>query len=112
MTDHTSPAHRPKQTTRPMRWLLMVAAALVLAIGIPLVLVPTETDTFFSWTVNPPLTAAFLGGDRDEGVRLLISSRVHGDRVQGELERLTKAAEQAVFRGSTATRDARHSSSI
>ncbi len=51
-------------------------------------------------------TAAFLGGARDEGVRLLISSRVHGDRVQGELERLTEAAEQAVIRGGNATRDA------
>jgi hypothetical protein len=53
---------RIKSTTREIRWLLLVASALVLAIGTPLVLLPSETDTFFSWTVNPPLTAAFLGG--------------------------------------------------
>jgi hypothetical protein len=50
-----------KTTTRQIRWLLLVASVLVLAIGTPLVLLPSETDTFFSWTVNPPLTAAFLG---------------------------------------------------
>jgi hypothetical protein len=51
-----------QETTREIRWLLLVAGVLVLAIGTPLVLLPSETDTFFSWTVNPPLTAAFLGG--------------------------------------------------
>ncbi len=44
-----------------MRWLLVAASLLVLIIGAPLFLLPTTSDTLFSWTVNPPLTAAFLG---------------------------------------------------
>lgn len=40
----------------------MVAALLVLIIGLPTYVVPGETETLFSWTVTPPLTAAFLGG--------------------------------------------------
>jgi hypothetical protein len=44
-----------------MRLLLVAASVLVLLIGTPLFLVPTSSTTFFSWTVNPPLTAAFLG---------------------------------------------------
>ena len=38
-----------------------LAAALVLAVGLTLFLFPGRTDTLFSWTVNPALTAAFLG---------------------------------------------------
>ncbi len=44
-----------------MRRLLLVASLLVLAVGIPLMLRPTETADYFSWTIQPPLTAAFLG---------------------------------------------------
>lgn len=42
--------------------MLLAAAALVLIIGLPTYLVPDRTDLLFSWTVNPPVTAAFLGG--------------------------------------------------
>lgn len=52
----------PVRSTSPaMGRFLVVASLLVLGIGTPLFLVPSETDTLFSWTVNPPLTAAFLG---------------------------------------------------
>jgi hypothetical protein len=44
-----------------MKWLLYIASVLVLLIGLTLFLFPERTDTLFSWTVNPPLTAAFLG---------------------------------------------------
>ena len=44
------------------RRLLVVASLLVLAVGIPLMLRPTETaDWWPSWTIQPPLTAVFLG---------------------------------------------------
>lgn len=49
-------------TLKPMRIMLFVASLLVLAVGIPLYLMPGQTDKYFSWTINPPLTAAFLGG--------------------------------------------------
>ena len=48
-------------TLPAMQLLLTVAAILVLIIGLPLYLAPTRTDLLFSWTVNPPMTAAFLG---------------------------------------------------
>jgi hypothetical protein len=44
-----------------MRRLLYVNSALVLVIGIPLYLLSDQTDTFFAWTIHPPLTAAALG---------------------------------------------------
>ena len=42
--------------------MLAAAALLVFIIGLPTYLLPEETATLFSWTVNPPITAAFLGG--------------------------------------------------
>lgn len=33
------------------------------AIGIPLVLLTTETARFFAWTIEPPMTAGFLGAN-------------------------------------------------
>jgi hypothetical protein len=47
--------------TPGLRWFLRIAAALALIAGILLFGLATETDRFFSWTIEPPLTAAFLG---------------------------------------------------
>ncbi len=44
-----------------MRRLLVVASLLVLGVGIPLVLRPEETSEYFSWSIQQPLTATFLG---------------------------------------------------
>ena len=48
-------------TTIWMRGLLAIAGLLVLTIGLPLYLVPQNSDAYFSWSVSP-LSAAFLGG--------------------------------------------------
>jgi len=32
-------------------------------IGVPLVLLATQTATYFAWTIEPPMTAAFLGAN-------------------------------------------------
>jgi len=32
-------------------------------IGVPLVLLTTQTATYFAWTIEPPMTAAFLGAN-------------------------------------------------
>jgi len=45
----------------PMRWLLYVAAFLVFLAGLVLFVFTLQTDEFFAWTVNPPMTAVFLG---------------------------------------------------
>jgi hypothetical protein len=45
-----------------MKVLLLVAATLVFLVGIQLFVLTEHTDRYFAWTVNPPLTAAALGG--------------------------------------------------
>ncbi len=47
--------------TPGLRWFFTIAAALALIAGIQLFVLASETDRFFSWTIEPPLTAAFLG---------------------------------------------------
>lgn len=51
-----------RPTLPGMRAMLFIASFLVFSIGIPLTLLTERTDRYFAWTVNPPLTAAFLGG--------------------------------------------------
>src|SRR5215467_3969179 len=50
-----------KEVTPGMRWILRVASVLVLIAGFQLFVLTRHTDRYFAWTVNPPLTAAFLG---------------------------------------------------
>ena len=50
-----------KQMIPGMRTILYVASYLVLSVGISLFFLSGSTDVYFSWTINPPLTAAFLG---------------------------------------------------
>lgn len=51
-----------EKTSIAMRALLAVAGGLVVIIGIPLYLVPQNSEEYFSWSVTPQLSAAFLGG--------------------------------------------------
>lgn len=51
----------PRMMSRYMSDLLVVAAILVFIIGIPLFLLSEQTEQYFAWTINSPLTAAFLG---------------------------------------------------
>lgn len=50
-----------KETTSGIRVILYVAGILVLSVSITLYLFPEQTEVYFSWTINPPLTAVFLG---------------------------------------------------
>jgi hypothetical protein len=43
------------------RWTFRVSALLALIAGLMLFAGATETESFFSWTIEPPQTAAFLG---------------------------------------------------
>lgn len=47
--------------TAGLRWFFGVAAGLALIAGMQLFVLASETERFFSWTIEPPLTAAFLG---------------------------------------------------
>lgn len=53
--------HEPAPVTPGMRVLLVVAGVLVLLAGVQLFVFPLRTAEWFAWTVNPPLTAVFLG---------------------------------------------------
>ncbi|OLC27590.1 MAG: hypothetical protein AUI42_02815 [Actinobacteria bacterium 13_1_40CM_2_65_8] len=44
-----------------MRRMLLVASGLVFLAGVPLFVGTEQTDRYFAWTVQPPITAAFLG---------------------------------------------------
>jgi hypothetical protein len=46
---------------RGLRWFFGVAAVLALIAGVLLFVLASDTDRFFSWTIEPPATAAFLG---------------------------------------------------
>jgi len=54
-----APVVRP--VIAPMRWLLYAASTLVFLAGLQLTVFTEQTDTYFAWTISPPLTAAFLG---------------------------------------------------
>jgi hypothetical protein len=47
--------------TRELRAMLWLFAALAAVAGFLLFPLAEETDRFFSWTIEPPLTAAFMG---------------------------------------------------
>jgi len=47
--------------TDPIRRFYAVAAGLAAIAGFLLFPLAGETDRFFSWTIEPPVTAAFLG---------------------------------------------------
>src|SRR5947208_5288760 len=55
------PASEVRPVIAPMRWLLYAASSLVFLAGLQLSLLTEQTDTYFAWTVGPPLTAALLG---------------------------------------------------
>lgn len=50
-----------RELTPGMRSLLVAAGVLVALAGIQLFVFSEQTERFFAWTINPPLTAAFLG---------------------------------------------------
>jgi hypothetical protein len=61
-----------------MQIMLLAASVLVFLIGIPLVLLTTQTESFFAWTIGSALTAAFLGGAYwSSGILELMASREH-----------------------------------
>lgn len=60
MNSEAENGYRP--VTRGMQIMLLAASVLVFLIGIPLVLLTTQTESYFAWTIGSALTAAFLGG--------------------------------------------------
>lgn len=57
----TTPPPGVRPTTLGMQRMLLAASVLVFIVGIQLFIFSEQTDTLFAWTIQPPLTAAFLG---------------------------------------------------
>ena len=60
----------------PMRWLLYIAAFLVFLAGLVLFVFPLRTAEWFAWTVNPPMTAVFLGAAYWSAAGLEVAKRL------------------------------------
>ena len=58
-----APAAAIRPQLRGLRWFYWVAVGLVLSVGVFLFLLSGDTERLFAWTINPPLTAAFLGAN-------------------------------------------------
>ena len=50
-----------RETTPGVRAGLLAIAGVIFLLGLSLFVFPGRTDTLFAWTIQPPLTAAFLG---------------------------------------------------
>src|SRR5690349_8304307 len=59
---------------RPMRALLVVFGVLTFLAVAALFVRPETTDRYFAWTIQPPVTAAFLGGAYLAGCTLVLMS--------------------------------------
>ena len=51
----------PARPSAGLRWFFGVSAVLAAVAGFQLFVGAADTDRFFSWTIDPPLTAAFMG---------------------------------------------------
>jgi hypothetical protein len=74
----SSPAGAPsgaERRLRPVMSVLLLAFSLLTALAvIALYVVPDRTDELFAWTIQPPLTAAFLGAGYGAGCVLVVLS--------------------------------------
>ena len=52
-----------RQHIDPLRRFYYLAILLVTSVGVFTFVLATETDRLFAWTINPPLTAGFLGAN-------------------------------------------------
>ncbi len=59
MTANPTVPHR--LLTAELRWAFLALGLLAFPLAIPLTVFTDDTDRYFAWTINPALTAAFLG---------------------------------------------------
>ena len=73
--------------TRPMtpgvRAGLVAIASVIFWLGLSLFVFPSETATLFAWTIQPPLTAAFLGASYWASTTLAATCALERDWVRG-----------------------------
>lgn len=61
-----------RRVTQELRWTLYVVAALLFLAGISTFVLADNTADLFAWTIEPPLTAAFMGGGYWASVALIL----------------------------------------
>jgi hypothetical protein len=61
MSAHAAGAAGTRPMTPGVRAGLVAIASVIFWLGLSLFVFPTQTDDLFAWTIQPPLTAAFLG---------------------------------------------------
>jgi hypothetical protein len=66
--------HHVRHVLAPMRVLLVVFAVLTAMAVVALFVLSGQTDQTFAWTIQPPLTAAFLGAGYAAGFVLVVLS--------------------------------------
>jgi hypothetical protein len=73
--------------TRPMtpgvRAGLVAIASVIFWLGLSLFVFPTRTDDLFAWTIQPPLTAAFLGASYWASTTLAVACASERDWARG-----------------------------
>jgi hypothetical protein len=74
-------------TTRPMtpgvRAGLVAIASVIFWLGLSLFVFPSNTDDLFAWTIQPPLTAAFLGASYWASTTLAAACAAERDWARG-----------------------------
>jgi hypothetical protein len=75
------------EATRPMtpgvRAGLVAIASVIFWLGLSLFVFPTHTDDLFAWTIQPPLTAAFLGASYWASTTLAVACASERDWARG-----------------------------
>jgi hypothetical protein len=69
--------------TPPVRAGLIAIASVIFWLGLSLFVFPGETATLFAWTIEPPLTAAFLGASYWASTTLAAACARERDWVRG-----------------------------
>jgi len=77
----TDPGTRPM--TPGVRAGLVAIASVIFWLGLSLFVFPSETSTLFAWTIQPPLTAAFLGASYWASTTLAATCALERDWVRG-----------------------------
>lgn len=71
--------------TRAVRAGLVAIASVIFWLGLSLFVFPSDTETLFAWTIQPPLTAAFLGASYWASTTLATSCALERDWARGRL---------------------------
>jgi hypothetical protein len=76
----TAPARDTVRATTPgVRAGLLAIAGVIFFLGLSLYAAPAETETLFAWTIQPPLTAAFLGASYWAATTLAVACAAERD---------------------------------